>query len=100
LNADGERFRLVAQMVEFPPGGTTVAMNTLQETGGVVYVLEGRLQLDAGGLHEVLETGDCACVESKMPMAWSAADKRRCRILAVLPGGAPQSREPAGKALP
>jgi transcriptional regulator with XRE-family HTH domain len=85
LNANGEGFRLIAQVVEFAPGGSTVAMNALKETGAVIYVLEGRLRLDAGGLHEVLETGDCACMESEMPLAWSAADKHRCRVLAVLP---------------
>ena len=89
LNADGEGFRLVAQIVEFAPGGSTVAMNAFHETGAVVYVIEGRLQLDAGGLHEVLETGDCACMESEMPLAWTAADKHRCRVLAVLPTAAP-----------
>ena len=85
LNSDGEGFRLIAQMVEFPPGGSTVAMNDFEETGAVIYVLEGRLRLDAGAMHEVLETGDCACMESEMSLAWSAADKHRCRILAVLP---------------
>jgi transcriptional regulator with XRE-family HTH domain len=86
LNAEGEGFRLAAQMIEFPAGGSTVAMNALHETGAVVYVLEGRLRLDAGGMHEVLEAGDCACIESQMPLAWSAADKHRCRVLAVTPG--------------
>jgi uncharacterized cupin superfamily protein len=52
----------------------------------VVYVLEGRLQLDAGGMQEVLEAGDCACMDTEMAVAWSAADKHRCRILTVLPG--------------
>jgi quercetin dioxygenase-like cupin family protein len=85
LNADGEGFRLVAQVIEFPPGGATVAMNAFEETGAVIYVLEGRLRLDAGAMHEVLEAGDCACMESELPLAWSAADKHRCRILAVLP---------------
>jgi transcriptional regulator with XRE-family HTH domain len=85
LNAGGEGFRLVAQLVEFPPGGATVAINAFEETGAVIYVLEGRLRLDAGSVHDVLETGDCACMESEMPLAWSAADKHRCRILAVLP---------------
>ena len=35
-----------------------------RETCGLVYVIEGRLHLDAGGLHEVLETGDCVFIES------------------------------------
>lgn len=85
LNAAGEGFRLLAQIVEFPPGGATVAINAFEQTGAVIYVLEGRLRLDAGGMNEVLETGDCACMESEMPMAWSAADRHRCRVLAVLP---------------
>jgi transcriptional regulator with XRE-family HTH domain len=85
LNSEGEGFRLVAQVIEFPPGGSTVAVNAFEETGAVVYVLEGRLRLDAGAMHEVLETGDCACMESEMPLTWSAADKHRCRVLAVLP---------------
>jgi hypothetical protein len=37
-------------------------------------------------MQEVLEAGDCAYIESEIVLAWSAADKRRCRILAVLPG--------------
>jgi len=85
LNADGAGFRLMAKLVEFPPGGANVAINSFQQTGAFVYVLEGRLRLDSGGMHDVLEAGDCACLESEMPLAWSAADKHRCRILAVLP---------------
>jgi transcriptional regulator with XRE-family HTH domain len=85
LNAEGEGFRLIAQVIEFAPGSSTVAMNAFEETGAVIYVLEGRLRLTAGGLHEILEAGDCACMESEMPLAWSAADKHRCRVLAVLP---------------
>lgn len=87
LNAEGMGFRLMAQMVEFPPGGANIAVNSFQESGAVVYVLEGRLRFDAGGMRDTLETGDCACVESEMPMAWSAADKHRCRVLAVMPRG-------------
>jgi transcriptional regulator with XRE-family HTH domain len=92
LNADGDGFRLLAQLVEFPPGGSSVAMNTFEETGAVIYVLEGRLRLDAGGVRDVLETGDCACMESEMPLAWSAADKHRCRILAVLPAAGKRAK--------
>jgi transcriptional regulator with XRE-family HTH domain len=85
LNATGNGFRQVAEMVEFPPGGSNITMNVFEETGAVVYVLEGRLRLEAGGMEEVLDAGDCACMESEMPLAWSAADKHRCRVLAVLP---------------
>ena len=86
LNAVCEGSRLVAQMIEFPAGGATCAPECFKETSGLVYVLEGRLNLDAGGMHEALEAGDCAYMESEMALAWSAAGKHRCRVLAVLPG--------------
>ncbi|MDE3149308.1 MAG: helix-turn-helix transcriptional regulator [Acidobacteriota bacterium] len=89
LNAVEERPRLVVQMIEFPAGGATIAMDSLHETSGLVYVLEGKLQLEAGGMHELLDAGDCAYIESEMPLAWSAAGRRRCRVLTVLPGAAP-----------
>ncbi len=82
---EGQSAHLRAQMIEFSPGASSVAMNVPREANGLLYVLEGKLRLDAGGLHEVLEAGDCVCMESEMPLAWSAADKRRCRVLAVLP---------------
>jgi transcriptional regulator with XRE-family HTH domain len=78
--------RLVAQMIEFPAGGAASTSGTFQQTAGLVYVLEGRLQLDVGGLQEMLDAGDCAYVESDMALAWSAAGKQRCRVLAVAPG--------------
>jgi transcriptional regulator with XRE-family HTH domain len=87
LNALTAGTRLVAQMIEFPAGGASSAADASYEASGLVYVLEGKLQLDAGGLHELLEAGDCAYMESEMALAWSAANKHRCRILAVTPGG-------------
>jgi transcriptional regulator with XRE-family HTH domain len=87
LNAISEGTRLVAQMIEFPAGGASSAADACYEASGLVYVLEGKLQLDAGGLHELLEAGDCAYMDSEMALAWSAANKHRCRILAVTPAG-------------
>jgi len=87
LNALAAGTRLVAQMIEFPAGGVSSATDAYYEASGLVYVLEGKLQLDAGGLHESLEAGDCAYMESEMALAWSAAGKHRCRILAVTPAG-------------
>jgi transcriptional regulator with XRE-family HTH domain len=88
LNAISEGVRLAAQMVEFPVGGASCAAESCRAASGLVYVLEGKLQLDAGGMHEVLEAGDCAYMESEMALSWSAAGKHRCRILAVMPVGA------------
>jgi transcriptional regulator with XRE-family HTH domain len=86
LNTTAENPRLVAQMIDFPPGGATAAADCLRGTSGVFYVIEGSLQFEAGGMREVLEAGDCAYVESEMVLAWSARGQSRCRILAVLPG--------------
>ena len=88
LNACTEGRKLVAQLIEFPSGGSSTRMDTCHEASGVVYVIEGRLRLEAGGMHEVLETGDCACMQSAMALAWRSADKHCCRVLAVLPGEA------------
>jgi transcriptional regulator with XRE-family HTH domain/quercetin dioxygenase-like cupin family protein len=85
LNAVTNGTRVVAQMIEFPAGGASCTTDSCFEKNGLVYVLEGKLQMDAGGMHEVLEAGDCACMESEMALAWSAAGKHRCRILAVTP---------------
>ena len=87
LNVLTDGARLAAQMIEFPAGGASCALDAVYETSGLVYVLEGKLQLDTGGLHETLEAGDCAYMESEMALAWSAAGKHRCRILAVTPAG-------------
>jgi len=88
LNLPGEGSRLTAQMIEFPPDGASSSIDLGRQPSALVYVLEGRLQLDAGGLHEQLDAGDCACIESEMPLAWSAAGKHRCRVLAVTPAPA------------
>jgi transcriptional regulator with XRE-family HTH domain len=88
LNSAAEASRLVAQTIEFPPGGASLATEGGRSSSSLVYVLEGRLQLDAGGTREVLETGDCAYMESEMALVWSAAEKHRCRILAVTPAPA------------
>jgi transcriptional regulator with XRE-family HTH domain len=87
LNAVTEETRLVARMIEFPAGGVSCATDSCHEGSALVYVLEGKLQLDAGGMQEVLDTGDCACMESEMALAWSAAGKHRCRVLAVTAAG-------------
>jgi transcriptional regulator with XRE-family HTH domain len=85
LNAPAEGAKLVTQMVEFPAKGTPYIPNAFREACGVLYVLEGSLQLDTGGMSEVLDAGDYAYVESEIALALSAAGKSRCRILVVMP---------------
>jgi transcriptional regulator with XRE-family HTH domain len=83
LNANS---RLVAKMIEYPPGATGVMSEVGHPVCSVVYVLEGELQLDSGGMHEVLGIGDCAYVDSDMAIAWSAGGTARGRALVVTPG--------------
>ena len=86
LNAPRGSSGLVAEMIEVPSASADVLSDAYsRETCGLVYVIEGRLQLDAGGLHEALETGDCVFIESLMPLVWSAGGKQRCRVLSVRP---------------
>lgn len=92
LNVVREGTRLIAQVVELPAAGTAAAMNPFHETNAVVYVLEGRLDIEAGGARESLAAGDCAYVESQMEVAWSAGGKEPCRVLAVF---AAEPGEPA-----
>ena len=89
LNAPTENPRLAAQVIEFPAGAASSTVSRLAAGSGLVYVLDGKLQLDSGGMQEILEPGDCAYIESEMALAWSAAGKTRCRVLAVLPATPP-----------
>ncbi len=86
LHATDESARLSAQMIEYPPGLTGTMSESGHSTRSVVYVLEGKLHLDSGGMHEVLEAGDCGYLDSDMAIAWSAGGGERCRVLVVTPG--------------
>ncbi len=87
LNVSTPSARLVASMIELSAGGAPCPADACRGDSALVYVLEGKLRLDAGGMQEMLEAGDCAYVESEISLAWSAAGKGRCRILAVMPSG-------------
>ena len=86
LNVAQPGSRLQVEMVELPAGATASLPGVSGSAAAMAYVLEGRLELDAGGMREVLEEGDCVCLETEMPLSWSAAGKHRCRILMVKPG--------------
>jgi transcriptional regulator with XRE-family HTH domain len=78
--------KIVARMVEYPPGVTGMMSEAGRSICSVVYVLEGTLQLDAGGMHETLEEGDCVYIDTDMAIAWSAGAAKRCRALVITPG--------------
>src|ERR1035441_8949659 len=75
LNSSSQASRLIAQMIEFPSAGATFITEPSREASGFIYVLEGRLQVDAGGIEEILETGDCAFIESEMPLALRSEER-------------------------
>jgi len=77
---------LVARMVELPAGVAGMLSEAGRPVCAVIYVLEGTLRLDAGGMHETLEAGDCVYLDSEMAIGWSAAGADRCRALMVTPG--------------
>lgn len=86
LNSVTSTSGLLAEMIEVPAAASEALAGVYnRESCGMVYVIEGRLQLDAGGLKEVLEAGDCAFIETRMPLAWSAVGKSPCRVIAVRP---------------
>ena len=89
LNSMAPGARLAVEMVEIPPGAACCSSPVDQPACGVVYVLEGRMRLDVGGSHEVLEAGDCAYMESRFTATWSAVGQHRCRLLLVTPAGSP-----------
>lgn len=86
LHAVAADSKLVARIVEYPPGVSGMMTEAGQPACSLMYVLEGQLQMDAGGMHEVLEAGDCAYIDSEMAIATSAAGANRCRALVVTPG--------------
>lgn len=85
LHASSEAERLNAEMIEFSPDGTAFLPGQGGPVCGFVYVLEGKLRMDSGGMIETLEVGDCAYVDSQAPMSWTAGGKELCRVLAVMP---------------
>jgi transcriptional regulator with XRE-family HTH domain len=86
LHAITAETTLVARMVELPPGVAGMVSAAARPISAVIYVLEGKLQLDAGGMHEALDQGDCVYLDSEMAISWSATGPARCRALIVSPG--------------
>jgi len=92
--------RMDASLMDLEPGAVAAEPEVESDRALLVYVLEGQLHLDVGGLRETLESGDCAYLESDLPLAWGAAGKERCRVLTVMPSQRESRREAARKDLP
>ena len=84
LNSVEQNPKLIAKMLELSntphsPEGAG------EELCMFVHVLEGKLVLMADGLSQTLETGDCAYMETGMPISWRAGGDHRCRLLLLQP---------------
>jgi transcriptional regulator with XRE-family HTH domain len=77
---------LLAREIEFPPGVVRVLTEVGKAFIGVIYVLEGSLELDSAGEQDVLEAADCVCLHSEMLITWGASGRSRCRALVVTSG--------------
>lgn len=76
---------ILATEVDLPPGVVGVMTDVGKVFIGVIYVLEGSLEIDSAGLQDVLAAGDCVCVDSEMLITWGANGTSRCRALVVTP---------------
>ena len=56
LNTDS---RLQAREIEYPAGVVGVLTKLVETFKGIIYVLEGSLELDFSGTCDALEVGDC-----------------------------------------
>ncbi|HVZ84416.1 MAG TPA: XRE family transcriptional regulator [Terracidiphilus sp.] len=85
LHTATDTTRLQAETLDFAPDGAAFAPSVSGAISGFVYIISGKLRIDSGGMREMLETGDCAYIDSQMPMAWSAGSKEPCSVLLVQP---------------
>jgi len=76
----------------YTPGAITRVGGQTRQTEIMVYVIEGRLQLDFGGEIEILEVGDCAVLKTSVAGVWSALGKSGCRALVVNAHSSPHAK--------
>jgi transcriptional regulator with XRE-family HTH domain len=86
LNPGVPNRRMDACLVDLPAGSAVAGAELHVGDALLVYVIDGHLLLDLGGMRETLDAGDCAYLESDLLLAWGAAGKQRCRLLAVTSG--------------
>ena len=75
--------RFGASLLEFPPKVLVSASEPGQTLSCLVYVIEGRFTLNTGVDKDVLDAGDCACIDTDMVVTWGSATQMPCRVLLV-----------------
>lgn len=76
-------FKYGASLLEFPPKLVVAVSGPGRALSCLIYVIEGRFNLDIGGDKEVLDAGDCACIDTDMVVDWGSATEARCQVLFV-----------------
>ena len=90
LNSVSEQPRMIVETLELPAGAAWVPEATPRGTCVFAYILAGAVHTNCGGMEEALTTGDCAYIESQLPISWTAKQEHS-RVLLVRPGaGDPQ----------
>jgi DNA-binding Xre family transcriptional regulator len=77
--------KLVAKLLEIPPGTTVAVSEVGLKTNVIAYVLGGTLQLSLNASREVLEFGDCVVLDTDGFVVWSAVGNTPCHVLSVSP---------------
>jgi transcriptional regulator with XRE-family HTH domain len=72
-----------ASLLEFPPKVLVSASEPGEVFSCLVYVIEGRLALNIGADKDVLDAGDCACIDTDMVIVWGSATQKLCQVLLV-----------------
>lgn len=72
-----------ASMLEFPENLVLAESEPGRSLSCLFYLIDGSLQLDVGGTREVLNPGDCACIDTDMTVIWGSAYPSGCQVLLV-----------------
>ena len=75
--------RCCADVLAFPPKALLAASEPGKGLSCLVYVIEGRLDLNIGRDKDLLEAGDCACIDTDLVVVWGSATQTFCRVLLV-----------------
>lgn len=83
LHTPSAKSRMIARILDLPPGAPSAVSESGARTELFAQVLQGRLQLTTAGQNEVLETGDCAVLDTDEPAVWNALGNSPCKVLSV-----------------
>lgn len=83
LHVPSAQGRMIATILELPPGLTSTLNENARRKELFAYVLDGCLQITIAGVPEVLEAGDCAAIDTEEFAAWNALGESGCRVLSI-----------------